>query len=271
MEVWRAITNTLRCLWCVSNPELPLDHTSPAVSLPQAKVDTSTIASPAQEATSLAAAPSDFSPDHPSQAATPLPPSPSPPPVQDTTTQSDAAATQAPSVPPIAQPPNDTSLQTRSSPAVTGRENEQQTKTTGTSPSIANADTEASLDQSPQPPEASSTSSEPEKPALGASVVESPNPVGEGHHSTTTTPRGWADFKKTAKGALLSILKIAKEASAPLPPLQAVLGGVVASVEIYDVSTRRTINKICTLTTVYDRNIVQIKIQFAGSKVVFAP
>ena len=48
---------------------------------------------------------------------------------------------------------------------------------------------------------------------------------------------GSSDTIKTAMGALLSVLKIAKEASAPLPPLQAALGAVVASIEIYNVGT----------------------------------
>ena len=241
MEVWRSITTTLRCLWCVSNPESPLDQTSPAVSSPQAKVDTGTVTSPAQEVTSSAAATGGPSPDHSSQAAIAPPSSPPLPPVRITTTQPDTATAQTPSVPPLAQPVTDHPLQTQSSAAVPCGENEQETPATGTSsPSIANADTEASLAQSPQPPGASSASPVPEKPALGASVVEPPNPVAEGHRSPTTTPQGWSDFKKTAKGALLSILKIAKEASTPLPPLQAVLGGVVASVEIYNVSVRRS-------------------------------
>ena len=274
MEVWRAITNTLRCLWCVSNPESPLDQTSLAVSSSQAKVDTGAVTMSAQGATSPAAAPSGPSPDHPSPATTPPPPSPSPspPPVQDTPTPSDATATQTLLLPPAAQLLSDHPSQTQSSPTVPDGEGEQQTQEAGTSStSTANANSDVSLAQSHQPPGASSTSPEPEKSALGASAVESSNPVAEHHRGPTTTPRGWSDFKKTAKGALWSILKIAKEASAPLPPLQAVLGGIVASAEIYDVSKRRPVSNIDNLTVFSDRNIAQIKIQYASSKAVFVP
>ena len=48
---------------------------------------------------------------------------------------------------------------------------------------------------------------------------------------------GSSDAMKTAMGALLSVLEVAKEASAPLPPLQAALGAVVASIKIYNVGT----------------------------------
>ena len=82
---------------------------------------------------------------------------------------------------------------------------------------------------------------------------------------------GWSDFKKTVNGALRSILKIAAKASAPLPPLQTALGTVVASVEIYDVSRRRSTREIYTLMVFVDRNIAQTKIQSASSTDVFAP
>ena len=48
---------------------------------------------------------------------------------------------------------------------------------------------------------------------------------------------GSSDTIKTAMGALLSVLEVAKEASAPMPPLQAALGAAVASIKIYNVGT----------------------------------
>ena len=82
---------------------------------------------------------------------------------------------------------------------------------------------------------------------------------------------GWPDFKKSANGALRSILKIAAKASAPLPPLQSALDTVVASVEIYDVSRRRSTREIYHLTMFVDRNIAQTRVQSASSTDVFAP
>ena len=51
---------------------------------------------------------------------------------------------------------------------------------------------------------------------------------------TRTTP----DVKKMVLGGLSTLLKVAKEASSPLPPLQTALGAVIACLEIYSVSDR---------------------------------
>ena len=88
-------------------------------------------------------------------------------------------------------------------------------------------------------------------------------PLASPHH-------GWPDFKKSAKGALVSILKIAEKASAPLPPLQTALGTVVASVEIYNVSRRRPMSDVYNLMAFVDRNIAQTKKRSASLTDAFA-
>ena len=67
------------------------------------------------------------------------------------------------------------------------------------------------------------------------------------------------DFKKTANGALRIILKIAKEASVPLPPAQAAFGAAVAVMEVSDVSTRSPESEICDITAWPDRYTTQTK------------
>ena len=57
--------------------------------------------------------------------------------------------------------------------------------------------------------------------------------------ATPPTPQATSDMGAMIYGGVFNLLKIAKEASAPLPPLQAALGAVVASLEICEVSPSR--------------------------------
>ena len=68
----------------------------------------------------------------------------------------------------------------------------------------------------------------------GITVTPSATAAEDGTPPATPT-RARSDLRKTALGGLSSLLKIAKEASAPLPPLQAAIGAVVACVDIYTV------------------------------------
>ena len=124
----------------------------------------------------------------------------------------------------------------------------------------------------PAPPEALGTHPVLEKPAPADAPVDSPDSdATDGNSLLDLPPGGWQDFKNTAKGALRSILKIAKEASVPLPPLQAAVGGAVAVMEVSDVSTRRPGSETCDITALPDRNIAQTETQSASSRDVFAP
>lgn len=129
--------------------------------------------------------------------------------------------------------------------------NKKQSPVVGPPPvTISNADPETSRapptkqseppGPSGTPPEAPSTPPAADKLAHDADTPDHlPNSTTIYRSRPPTSPQhSWQDFKKTAKGALWSILKIAKEASSPLPALEGVLGGVVASVEILNVSTR---------------------------------
>ena len=90
----------------------------------------------------------------------------------------------------------------------------------------------------PDPPGASNTHPVLKVPAPADTHVDPADSDATDEDSIADGPPcGWQDFKDTAKGALGIILKIAKEASVPLPPLQAALGGVVAAKEVSDVST----------------------------------
>ena len=139
---------------------------------------------------------------------------------------------------------------------------------------VAIQNPEASRSHSTEPSESPGPSTKHpvlEKPFPADAPVDSPDssatlssPLAPSHH-------GWPDFKKSAKGALLTVLKIAEKASAPLPPLQTALGTVVASVEIYNVSRGLPTSEMYNLMAFVDRNITQTKRQFASSTVAFAP
>ena len=127
-----------------------------------------------------------------------------------------------------------------------------------------------------EPPEASNTHPVLEEPAPADTPadapVDSPNSDATDQSShLESPPGGWQDFKKTAKGALWTILKIAKEASGTLPPLRAAIGGAVAVMEVSDVSMRGPRGEIYSLTTFYHRNIAQTETQSASSTNAFAP
>ena len=129
-----------------------------------------------------------------------------------------------------------------------GEENEKQLLVAGAPPvGIQNFEPKASHVQSTEqlkPLGVSITCPVPEKLVLAGAAVDPPNSAAIDFSRPHTSPlHGWPDFKKTAKGALWSILKIAKEAAVPLPPLQAILGGLVASAEIYNVSMRQPVHR----------------------------
>ena len=249
MEVWSAITKTLRCLWCVSDPNSPPEQTSPAASSRPEKENINIAIPPAPEDTSLAATPCRPTPHHLLQLATPSPPSLSLPLVQDTTTRSDVTDTPAPSGPPAAQPLNGLP---QWSPTVIGGEDKLHLPVSGTPlVTIQNeADTDAlraPRSERSEPPGASSTHLDLGQPAPTDAPDDSPNSDATEESSVLDSPPGgWQDFKKTAKGALWNILKVAKEASAPLPPLQTALGGAVALMGVADVSARRPESEIVT-------------------------
>ena len=76
----------------------------------------------------------------------------------------------------------------------------------------------------------------------------------QGGASLDSPADGSSDVMKTAVGALLNILEVAKEASAPLPPLQTALGAVVASIKIYNVGTDLLFSVNDRLMTFPNRN-----------------
>ena len=103
-------------------------------------------------------------------------------------------------------------------------------------------------------------------------VPEGPNSGARGQISLPDSPpSGWQDFKNTAKGALWTILKIAKEASAAFPPARAAFSAAVAVGDVSDVSTGRPGTEIYNLTAFHDRNIRQTKTQSTSSMDVFTP
>ena len=113
-----------------------------------------------------------------------------------------------------------------------------------------------------EPPEASNTQPVLEEPVPEDAPVDPPDPDATDQSShLEPPPGGWQDFKKTAKGALWTILKIAKETSLPLIPLRAALSGVAVVMEVSDVSTKRPRSEIYSLTAFSDRNIPQTETQ----------
>ena len=129
--------------------------------------------------------------------------------------------------------PSGRPLQTRSSPNAPGGKREQQATVAGTPPVSTSLTDSAAGAQPPQPSQLSGTSGTSpvlEKPESAESTGESTNVAVAGHRTSSAA----IDM---AIGSLLSVLKVAKEASTSLPPLDAALGAIVASIEVYSVST----------------------------------
>ena len=127
-----------------------------------------------------------------------------------------------------------------SSPAATGRVREEHRSDAGVSTMPFSADLtdpgpspQPRTTPSPLPAREASTNVESEGGIAGSSTARTD------HAGPSAAPtRATSDMEKTVLGGLSALLKVAKEASAPLPPLQTALGAVLACVEIYTVSAR---------------------------------
>ena len=144
------------------------------------------------------------------------------------------------------------------------------TKTLGCLSCVSNPEA-SPVQLPPDPPGASSTQPVLEEPAPAGTPVDSPESDTTDEGESESPAGGWQDFKKTAKGALQIILKIAKEASAVFPPAQGAIRAAGAAIEVFDVSTRQTGSEIYNLTAFSDRNIAQIKTHSTSSTDAFAP
>ena len=83
--------------------------------------------------------------------------------------------------------------------------------------------------------------------------------------ATAIPTQATSDIGRVASGVALNLLKLAKEASAPLPPLQAALGAAVTAWEICKVCASlfvACIESDYVLYSLFNRNIAQIKITF---------
>ena len=229
-------------LGCASDPDLPLPRASAArPSIDSTKTDIRVLASSAAAfQTTPGQGPADVTASGgPSfqQTMGPLPPSPSTEPLPpSTTTELDAVAARAGS-PAVIGPP--TPSQTELPSVTSGRENEAQMRAVNASPTPETPRIQPS--HTTQLPVTPSTSPLPEKTAPTGSrdttaQTASPATTDPPPASEVSSPSASSNMAKTVMGSLKHALKIAKEVAGALPPLQAALGVVAASIEIYEVN-----------------------------------
>ena len=130
-----------------------------------------------------------------------------------------------------------TRSQTQSSSATSGGENEVQMRAVDAPPTPQTPHIQPS--QTAQIPVTPSTSVLPEKTTPTEpreTTTQATSPSTTDPPAPASSPSASSNAAKTVMGGLKHALKIAKEVSGALPPLQAALGAVVASIEIYEVS-----------------------------------
>ena len=227
-------------LGCASDPDLPLPRASAArPSTDSAKTDTRVGgSSPAASQTTPGQGPANVTASGgPSFRQTIVPlysSSPTVPLTPGITTELDAVAAPARSLADL--DPSITS-QPQSPSATSGVENEMQSRAMDVPPPQETPRIQPS--RTAQLPDTPSTSPLPEKTApapSGDTTAQAASTAATHPPAPASSLPESSNTAKTVMGGLKHALKIAKEVSGALPPLQAALGAVVASMEIYEVS-----------------------------------